>query len=150
MRVKAVILAILLGTLSFTGYWLLAKPYEGLRREQNPFFFQAEAPTLPPISLTDADMIRILSNYNLMQQPSPVFCQQLYGLTSMTVKEIELCDKSDNAQKELTLLHELYHIRYHEVGIDTGGAYEPVIEKLAEVRFAQLYGVAGVAPPTAQ
>ena len=145
MRFRLAVLILLLGVLGFTSYRATAAIR--MARVQSPFaFFQPEPPPLPEVSLTDADIIRIMSNYNLKQQDSPVFCHQLYGLTSFDQRQIEICEKVDTTQKEVTLLHEIYHIRYHEVGIDTGGPYEPTIQAHAEARFHQLFGIQ---PPVA-
>lgn len=63
-------------------------------------------------------------------------------MTSAALKEIDVCDDVDQAIKEETMLHELYHVRYGEIGIDTGGPYEPQIEALAQARFHELFGPA--------
>lgn len=142
MKLKIAFLTLLLIVLGCAGTWQYKHySFKGLTRAQGFALFQPEPPALPAISLEAADIVRILSEYNIAQQGSGVFCHQLYGLTSFDIRSIEICEKVDKAQKELTLLHELYHIRYHEAGIQTGGPLEPTIEALAETRFQQLYGL---------
>ena len=94
---------------------------------------------LPPVTLTVADVIGILADYNISQQSSPVFCRQYYGLTSPALRIIEMCNIPNQTLKRQTLIHELLHIKYFDMGIDTGGPYEPLIEVRAQELYRQFF-----------
>ena len=94
---------------------------------------------LPPLTLTMQDVISILADYNINQQSSPVFCRQYFGLTSPTLRVIEICNVPNQTLKRQTLIHELLHIKYFEMGIDTGGPYEPLIELRAQELYRQFF-----------
>src|SRR3990167_4010061 len=96
---------------------------------------------LPAIELEMPDVVRILAEYNVEQQDSKTFCQQYNGMTNFDNRTIELCDRTSSAQKQKTLLHELYHIQYFQRGIYTGGPYEAQIQAMAQARFAELFGL---------
>ena len=104
---------------------------------------------LPPITLTIQDVITILADYNINQQNSLVFCRQYFGLTSPTLSLIEICSIPNLTLKKQTLIHELLHIKYFEMGIDTSGPYEPLIEVKAQELYRQLFGTSlGTQPPS--
>jgi len=146
MRVLAALLLCLTMSAAAAPGWLsFERPRSGVTRPQ--FFLQEPAPDLPEISLDAKDIIRILSVYNIDQQKSPTFCQQLHGLTNFNRSSIELCSEDDPTQRQETLIHELLHVRYHEVGIETGGPAEPTVEQHAQAIFHALFGLS--APPTA-
>ena len=96
---------------------------------------------LPPITLTLQDALSILAEYNLNQQSSPVFCRQYFDLTSPTLSLIEICSIPDHTLKVQTLIHELLHVKYFEMGIDTSGPYEPLIEIRAQELYKEFFGV---------
>lgn len=107
---------------------------------------QEPVPILAPVSLEMADVIRILAEYTVEHETSGTFCQQFYGMTNFNNKTIDLCDRNDSSQKRETLLHELFHIRYHEFGLDTGGVYESQIDDMAKLKFQQLFGLGPASP----
>lgn len=96
---------------------------------------------LPFIPVTAADIVSVLSEFELIQEDNPVFCRQFYGLTEFDTKTIAICAKVDMARKEETLLHEILHVLYWRKGIFTGGAYEPAIDARAQKLFIQFYGL---------
>ena len=105
-------------------------------KAQDFMFIHAD---LPPVTLTVADVIGILADYNISQQSSPVFCRQYYGLTSPALRIIEMCNIPNQTLKRQTLIHELLHIKYFDMGIDTGGPYEPLIEVRAQELYRQFF-----------
>lgn len=100
--------------------------------------FSAEIAPLPEIHITQATLIDTLSEYTVLQETNPTFCKQYYGMTDFNSRTITICMLTDD--RRLTLLHEVYHILYHRIGIQTGGPYEPYIEALAEKAFTEIYG----------
>ncbi len=128
---------------------LLAAALLAVPASSQIFIFH-EVPPLPEVSFTAADIIRLMSSVNLKQQESPAFCESLHGLTSYHTNTIEICAHDAAFFKQEVLIHELLHLRYGEVGINTGGPYEDQIEEKAWAIYQQLFGVPAAQQQQAQ
>lgn len=105
------------------------------------FFIPQDVPPLPAITFDAKEIVEILSDYNLIMEDNPTFCRNYYGMTDFDTRTISICARIDASTKRITLLHELLHVAYHRIGIDTGGPYEPQIDSLAKELHRKLYGI---------
>lgn len=106
--------------------------------------FDGELPPLPTVQLELRDLIDIVLEFRILMEDNPTFCRTFYGLTDYESKTISICTLYTHTQQAKTFLHEAYHVKYHKLGIDTGGPYEPEIDRLAQEAFLRLYGSGAV------
>lgn len=106
------------------------------------FFAPAqEFQELPPLDITAADIVAITVEYNILKEDNPVFCRQFYGMTDYQSKTITICTLPDDATQRRTMLHEIVHVMYWKRGINSGGPYEPSVEKKADELYREFYGI---------
>ena|SRR3990167_9271115 len=96
--------------------------------------------SLPEINVTLADVVGILTEFDVVSENSYIFCTQYYGVTDFDHKTISICSRYDTAVRQRTILHEILHIMYWKRGVFTGGPYELLIDRAAQKLFHTLYG----------
>ena len=102
---------------------------------------QGIAPVLPDIPFGLKELIDVLAEYTVVEETNQAFCRQFYGLTDFDTKTINICARYDLWQRRRTVLHEVYHVLYRQIGIDTGGDYEITIDLKAQELALKLYGL---------
>ena len=105
------------------------------------FFIPQDVPPLPDIVLGAKEIVEILSDYNVIMEDNKTFCRNYYGMTDPDTRTISICALTDASTKIITLLHELLHVAYNRIGIDTGGPYEIQIDIKARELYRKLYGI---------
>ena len=105
------------------------------------FIFHQEFPSLPPLEITEADIISVLAEYDVVHESGQLFCQQFYGATNFSTKTIALCARNDSSQQQQTLLHEVVHVLYWRKGIDTGGPYDAAVDAKSKELFQRYFGI---------
>lgn len=98
---------------------------------------------LPDLPITLPQVVEILSEYTVIQENNLTYCSAYWGNTDFKNKIITICSRGDSADKRVTLLHELVHIIYHRIGIETGGPLEQFVEYRAHAAFQEIYGLKG-------
>lgn len=104
------------------------------------FVNPGDVPALPEIRFELIDMIDVLTDYSIIDEDSPTFCRQYWGMTDFHTRTISVCSRADLTMRRQTVIHETLHVIYWRMGINTGGQYEPVIEAQARKIFLRLYG----------
>lgn len=88
--------------------------------------------------LTQAQMIDILADYNLIHKPRLMDGNGmgLHGRTNAFDKTIEIADQ-DRAFKRRTIIHEMYHVVFN---LDNREQSDKEIDRLTEKLYEKLYG----------
>lgn len=107
--------------------------------QETPFPHPPPAP-LPEMELTLADTVAIAAEYDIKHDSSTAFCRSYYGLTEYDTKTITICSRVDVSYQLLTLLHEMWHVKYFKLGYNTGGPYEAQIEEKAKETYKKIFG----------
>lgn len=107
-------------------------------------FLQQFAYGLPELKINLPQVIEILSEYSIIQENSVTYYTGYHGNTDYNNKTITICSRRDIAEKRLTLCHEILHIMYHRIGIETSGPWEPFIDWKAHQAFQEIYGQKGL------
>ena len=87
------------------------------------------------------DVLRILADYSLVHK-SRLMDEQgrgLHGRTNGLERTIEIADQ-DKSFKIFTIIHEMLHIRYREMGLIFGEHDEAKINEAAIKLYTKLYG----------
>lgn len=100
----------------------------------------ANSPKYEDMKLTLKDVIDALVDYDIRHQPLPSMgTGNLYGLFSSGEKRIYLNSEQDRREMIDTIVHELYHAKFHMQGVDDRVSHE-TIDKFTKQTLLDNYG----------
>ena len=93
--------------------------------------------SLPKVTFDLKNIIDVLCDYNLQHQrgESPMN-GRFYGLTDFRSRVIFINDQSDLAERRDTIIHEILHVLYRNLGVSTG---DPLSEALLDSKVREIY-----------
>lgn len=85
-----------------------------------PFAIRAQEPALPSHDLTVREIIEMIADYDVKHVEQQPFYRPAYGVTNFesSPPAVWIFNTGDTMTRRSTVIHELLHIHYHQMGLN--------------------------------
>jgi len=85
------------------------------------------------------EIVSILADFDVLHRDQQPFFQPAYGVTDFSANPptVWIFNKADTVSRRSTVIHELIHIHYHQIGLD---APEEYVAQEETRMYLQIFG----------